>query len=140
MTLTLTVFRATPSMNAFANPGRAHWKYASLRREWRLALTDALLEARAATRVPLRWPRPPKQHVTVLVTRCRLRGQKELDVDNLYGGLKFLLDALKRHELIDDDKPACVTVTADQDISPDSAPRTIIRLSIEPPLLRDIAS
>lgn len=140
MTLTLTVLRVTPSLNEFANPGRAHWKYAHHRREWRRALTDALLEARAATRVPLRWPRPPRQHVTVRVTRLRPKGWSELDVDNLYGGLKPVLDALKWHELIDDDKPACVTVTADQDISPDRAQRTLIRLSIEPPILREIAS
>lgn len=141
MTLTLTVLRATPSLNAFSNPGRSsRWRYADLRKRWRLALTDALLEARSAERVPLRWPRPPRAHVTVHVTRYRTAGRAPLDIDNLYGGLKPVLDAMKWHDLIDDDNPAAITVTADQDISPDRAPRTVIRLSIEPPLLREIAS
>lgn len=139
MTLTLMVIRATPSLNAFSNPGwTARFAYAKLRSAWRLAIQEALVDARVAERVPLRWPRPPKQLVTVEVIRYRVKGRSELDVDNLYGGLKPVLDALKFHELIDDDNPACITLTARQDISPDRAPRTEIRLSLEPPQLREI--
>jgi hypothetical protein len=139
VTLTLTVLRATPSLNAFSNPGwTARFRYSDLRKRWRLALTDALLEARSADRVPLPWPRPPHEHVTVHITRYRTPGRAPLDVDNLYGGLKPVLDALKWHELIDDDNPSATTVTAEQDVSPDRAPRTVIRLSLNPPLLREI--
>ena len=48
MTLTLTVYRATPSLNEFANIRRSNaWKYRSLRTAWHYAISQALLEARA---------------------------------------------------------------------------------------------
>lgn len=131
------VIRATPSLNTFANPRHgSRWRYTELRRTWHRAIAEALLDS---GRARLWWPRPPDEHVTVDIVRARPQGRPALDVDNLYGGLKPVLDALKHHALIADDKPSAITLTARQAISPDRAPRTEIRLSIEPPVLREIA-
>jgi hypothetical protein len=138
MTLVLTVFRATPSLNEFANLRRSHaWRYRDLRRIWDRAIGDALLEARAAYRKPLTWPRPPEARVTVRVTRFA-PAHHHLDPDNLTGGLKPLLDALKGHQVIADDTPKAIELEAVQAVSPVRQPQrwTEIRMSIEPPTLR----
>ena len=138
MMLTLQVPEATPSLNAFSNPSGRRWKYLRLRRHWKVAIKDALLEARAATRTPLAWPRPPKEFVLVQVTRYA-PAHHWLDADNLAGGMKPLLDALKAHEVIADDAPTAIDLVPRQEVSPHAQPSrwTEIRLSIDPPLLRE---
>jgi len=42
---------------------------------------------------------------SVTVTRYASR---QLDWDNMAGGLKFLLDAMVKNEIIEDDNPSCV--------------------------------
>ena len=139
MTLTLTVLRATPSLNDFANIRRQPWRYRDIRRTWYRAVQDALIEARSATRVPLAWPRPPHVQVTVQVTRYAPAHQW-LDPDNLAGGLKPVLDALKAHEVIADDTAKAIKLIPRQDVSPHQQPTrwTEIRLSLDPPILREI--
>jgi len=140
MTLTLRIPHASPSMNDFANPhSSAKWKYRQLRRVWHKAITDALLEARVADRQPLRWPRPPREHVQVVVTRYAPEHQW-LDPDNLRGGLKPVLDALKKHEVIVDDNAKAIELHDRQAVSPFAQPTrwTEIVLSIDPPMLREI--
>jgi hypothetical protein len=139
VTLTLTVYRATPSLNEFANIRRSNaWKYRSLRTAWLGAIGQALLEARADYRRPLAWPRPPHERVTVHVTRYA-PAHHWLDPDNLTGGLKPVLDGLKAHELIDNDTAKDIDLVVNQAISETNLPRwTAIRLSIDPPTLREI--
>lgn len=139
MTLTLRIPRATPSLNDFANPHRSgKWKYRQLRRVWHRALQDALLEARVAERTPLRWPLPPKELVQVRVTRYAPEHQW-LDADNLAGGLKPVLDALKAFDVIADDNSKAIELTLRQAVSPYAQPTrwTEIVLSLEPPMLRE---
>ena len=139
MTLTLTIYRATPSLNEFANIRRSNaWKYRSLRTAWHQAIGTALLEARASSRRPLSWPRPPKELVTILVTRYA-PAHHWLDPDNLTGGLKPVLDALKAHELIANDTAKDIDLVVNQAISETNLARwTGIQLSLDPPELREI--
>ena len=139
MTLTLTVYRATPSLNEFANLRRSNaWKYRSLRSAWHVAIGQALLEARADYRRPLAWPRPPQERVEVRVTRYAPAHQW-LDPDNLTGGLKPVLDGLKAHELIDNDTAKDIDLVVNQAISETNLARwTAIRLMLDPPMTREI--
>lgn len=140
MTLTLRIPYASPSLNAFANPHRtAKWKYRQLRKVWHRAIQDALLEARVAERQPLRWPFPPKALVQVVVTRYAPE-HHWLDADNLAGGLKPILDALKSHEVIDDDSTKAIELLTRQAVSPYAQPTRWIELvlSIDPPMLRGL--
>lgn len=139
MTLVLTILKATPSLNAFANLRRQPWRYREIRRSWSRHLVDALLAARALDRQPLRWPRPPSERVTVRVTRYAPEHQW-LDPDNLVGGLKPLLDALKAHEVIRDDTAKAIELEAHQAVSPHRQPArwTEIQLSLDPPVVREI--
>lgn len=139
MTLTLTVYRATPSLNEFANIRRTNaWKYRALRTAWHYDIGMALLEARADYRRPLAWPRPPRERVTVLVTRYA-PVHHWLDPDNLTGGLKPVLDGLKAHELIRNDTAKDIDLIVNQAVSETNLARwTAIRLSLEPPIVREI--
>jgi len=138
MTLTLTVYRATPSLNEFANVRRSNaWKYRSLRSAWHYDLGQALLEARSAVRRPLAWPRPPTARVAVCVTRYAPAHQW-LDPDNLTGGLKPVLDGLKAHELIANDTAKDIDLVVNQATSETNLTRwTSIRLSLNPPPTRE---
>lgn len=138
MTLTLTVYRATPSLNEFANVRRANaWKYRSLRSSWLYDIGQALLEARASYRRPLAWPRPPHERVVIHVTRYAPVHQW-LDPDNLTGGLKPVIDGLKAYELIDNDTAQDIDLVVNQAISETNLARwTAIRLSLDPPMLRE---
>jgi hypothetical protein len=139
MTLMLTVYRATPSLNEFANIRRTQaWKYRSLRAAWHHAIGQALLEARSESRRPLSWPRPPKERVRICVTRYAPT-HHWLDPDNLTGGLKPVLDALKAHELVVNDTAKDIDLVVNQAISETALPRwTAIRLTLDPPTLREI--
>jgi hypothetical protein len=139
VTLTLTIYRATPSLNEFHNIRRSNaWKYRSLRAAWHRAIESALLEARSESRRPLAWPRPPHERVTVQITRYA-PAHHWLDPDNLTGGLKPVLDALKAHELVANDTAKDIALEARQAVSQTNLARwTAIRLSLEPPDLREI--
>jgi hypothetical protein len=139
MTLTLRIPRASPSLNDFANPySSSKYKYRELRKRWNREIGDALLEARVAERKPLRWPRPPKERVYLVVTRYAPEHQW-LDADNLAGGMKPVLDALKAHDVIADDNTRAIELTTRQDVSPHAQPTrwTEIELSIDPPMRRE---
>jgi hypothetical protein len=139
VTLTLTVYRATPSLNAFANIRRSNaWKYRSLRSAWHYDIGQALLEARSQVRRPLAWPRPPQELVSVRVTRYA-PAHHWLDADNLAGGLKPVLDALKAHAVIADDSAKHIALEARQAVSPTALPRwTEIQLTLDQPHVREI--
>ena len=139
MTLVLSIPYPTPSLNAFANPSGRRWKYAQIRKHWHRYAQDALLEARAEARRPLAWPRPPAEPVRVEVIRFAPEHQW-LDRDNLYGGLKPLLDALRSFEVLADDTTKAIDLVARQEVSPHRVPArwTEIRLRLDPPALHEV--
>jgi Holliday junction resolvase RusA-like endonuclease len=50
-------------------------------------------------------PSMPLNKARVQATRCSSR---EIDTDNLYGSFKSVIDSLKFHGVVIDDKPSCV--------------------------------
>jgi hypothetical protein len=119
--LRLRILRSTPSLNDWSNV-RQRWRYREIRRQWQRAISEAVLEAREQTgRKVLPWPRPPKGVVQIHVTRYAPR---RFDDDNFRGGLKPVFDGLKSLELIDNDGPANIEVTAEQVRSPYRVPAT----------------
>lgn len=52
----------------------------------------------------------PRHHVRIKSSRVRL-----LDVDNLYGGCKHLIDSLRLTGIIPDDDPASITLEVTQE-------------------------
>lgn len=51
------------------------------------------------------------RRINVCITRC---GTKLLDLDNLYGSVKFICDALRYAKLIPDDNPEAINLTVRQ--------------------------
>jgi hypothetical protein len=109
MRLVLRVPCLTPSLNAFVNT-RARWRYQTIRAEWERRLHHAWLDARAHGAQP--WTHPP--HGKVLVTVERVSNRPGLDVDNFVGGLKPVIDALKRMRFLDDDDAGSLELAARQ--------------------------
>lgn len=132
MTLRLRALISTPSLNDWSNV-RQRWRYREIRRRWERALQEAVLESRAdlGCRV-LPWPRPPRSLVHVHVVRYAPRAY---DDDNFRGGLKPVLDGLKALQLIADDAPKNIQVTAEQRRSPYRVPETwtTITLTVDEP-------
>lgn len=52
----------------------------------------------------------PRHHVRIKSSRVRL-----LDIDNLYGGAKHLIDSLRLAGIIPDDDPASITLEVTQE-------------------------
>ncbi len=142
MTLDLTILATTPSLNHWANttPAVARWKYRDLRQRWLRHVNDALLEARSQGVMATRfWPRPPQTRVDVSVIRYA-PPHHWLDEDNLTGGLKPLLDALKALELIRDDNPRAIALHVSQAVSPYQAPHrwSRVTLAVDHPAGREV--
>jgi hypothetical protein len=89
MKFELTITMATPSLNKYAF---SHWRtqYRD-KQEWHAALLVASRQAGATKATG-------KRRITVL--RC---GRKMLDIDNAIGGLKPILDGMRKLELLVDD-------------------------------------
>jgi hypothetical protein len=141
VTLEMVIPAATPSLNAFA---KAHFRtYNAIRQTWVGHVRDGFFDALArAGRHAERWPTPPHAKVRLTVTRVIKSGQL-LDLDNLVGGLKPVIDALKINGLIDDDNPHALDLVATQEINPHAVDPirryTVIRLDrlhaiTQPPL------
>jgi hypothetical protein len=115
----LGIPEATPTLNALT---RAHWtKYRQLRRHWSMLVLVAKSEAGAHGNA--------REPMAVTVVRY---GKQPLDPDNLTGGCKVLIDALKDHGLIVDDNPVNLTLHVEQ--KKDRYPRTHVSIrSIAPP-------
>ncbi len=62
----------------------------------------------------------------IVITRY---GARVLDYDNLVGGAKPLVDAIRRSELIEDDRPACVDLEYNQNKCPKKDERTVITIT-----------
>jgi hypothetical protein len=94
----------TPSNNEYAR--LHHMQQHALHRDFEWAVLAEL--QRLTVRAPGKtWPRPPTFRVRVTVYRS---GINPRDVDNAYGGLKPLLDALRKNHLIADDDMAHIEV------------------------------
>jgi hypothetical protein len=138
MRLVLQIPWPTPSLNDLANV-RSRWAYKTTRARWERRVSDAWLEAKvAAGRGPVLWQKPPRCRVRVTIERFA-RTEHALDADNLVGGCKPVLDALRRLELIDEDRHAAIELVARQAKSPYRFPAmwtqiTLERLDPEPEL------
>lgn len=129
---TFTVPRAIASQNrATVNRGRARYGYRDERARW---VWDLTMAARAAG-IPLASGR---RRVTIV--RLMGRGQRELDVPNLWGGAKLPIDALCQPRtfrgqvrpgagLIVDDSPRWVEIEMGQERAADGRPAT--RITVE---------
>lgn len=101
---TLDIPEASPSLNAFANSLRPY-AYQKIRNDWQKYLISAWWEAREHT--PALASLTPPRRARLTVTRSSPRA---LDPDNLVGGLKPVIDALRRMNLIHDDDPESLTL------------------------------
>lgn len=118
-TVKLDIPKRTPSLNDFG--GRNHWtKYHRLKNSWADHIQVAKIDARC-------WGRPEYERVRLVIERHAAIPIK--DDDNLYGGLKPVLDALVRVGLLkDDSRDVIVTQEILQIRSPRKDERTIVRI------------
>lgn len=93
----------TPSLNAFN--GRRWYAKNKLKTAW-LSMLSLAPGMHAAHTVPV----TTKRRVTILRVAPRV-----LDMDNLYGGCKPILDAMVTLGLLRDDKPAWLDLHVSQD-------------------------
>lgn len=131
MTLVLRIPWATPSLNELANR-RSRFAYKAQRTRWLRRINEAFLEAKAArghSRVSI-WEKPPKCRVRVTVERFG-RMEHALDGDNFTGGLKPVLDALRKLELIDNDTHQAIDLQGRQPKNPHRAPTMWTRITLE---------
>lgn len=110
----ITIPYPTPSLNAVRR--MHHQTYRRLRDE---------LTVFVQWRIYRELHCPSGERRTVTVTRHSPRG---LDFDNLAGGAKPLIDALKRSRLIEDDRPACAELVYEQVKSTRKGSKTIVRI------------
>ncbi len=107
----LVIPEATPSLNRLH--GR-HWsRYRRHRKRWSALVLAAKLDARI-------YGAPLLPRARVHITRY---GRRILDPDNAIGGCKALIDGLKDHGLLADDRH--IVLTVEQHIG---EPRTIVRI------------
>jgi len=118
MRVEFTIPSVTPSLNTWQRMNR--YQKPKVRRMF-------AWECRAFR--PVSWPVTPPPFVRVSITRC---GKKLLDADNLTGGVKPCLDALKDAGFIADDSPAHIALDVAQVLTK-AQPHMRIRLEIDHP-------
>ena len=64
--------------------------------------------------------------VTVRITRC---GTKLLDLDNLYGSVKFVCDALRYAQIIPEDSPTAISLEVRQKLCKRGETGTLIEIN-----------
>lgn len=117
MTKLVLYTQATPSLNDWAN-SRGRFTYARLRATWMRRINHAWFEAKAkAGHGPALWLFPPKGRVRLTVERFG-RTEAGLDQDNFEGGLKPVIDALKKLQFVDDDDRASIELVTEQHKNP----------------------
>jgi Holliday junction resolvase RusA-like endonuclease len=110
----LTIPKASPSLNTINGQ---HWNhYRQQKRAWLDLIWVAKLDAGI-------YGMPMFERAKVSIERF---GTRSLDVDNLTGGCKMLIDSLRQLGLIVDDSPAHIALTVTQRIS--KTPRTVIHV------------
>lgn len=110
-----TIPEVAPSLNRLL---RMHWRTRRrLLKKWEWAIFAEVYR--------LGGPIAVKQvgRVAVRITR---RGRKTLDQDNLHGAAKIILDALKASKVIEDDSPAHIELTCEQE---SGSPQTTVRIA-----------
>lgn len=128
--LVLRIPWATPSLNEIVNR-RNRWAYRLTKTRWMRRIADAYCEEKAARgRGPEIWLKPPKCRVRVTVERFT-RQENALDADNLLGGLKPILDALRLQSLIDEDRAAAIELIARQPKNPHATPPMWTQITLE---------
>jgi len=113
----LEIPRATPSRNATHH---RHWRVAY--REKKLWTQEIHVALRQQMHSSGRYQLQKPARIRLTIERT---GQRLLDQDNLVGGFKSLLDAMKALQLIVDDDPAHLELIAKQS---KGTPRTVITL------------
>jgi Holliday junction resolvase RusA-like endonuclease len=109
--IVLDIPRATPSLNATRYK---HWRVAQREKElWHQEVRVARMQGGYHGVKP-----PQKARVTI-----ERYGPRTLDVDNFIAGLKGLLDALRRENLIRDDTADCLELVPRQFRG---SPRTVV--------------
>lgn len=127
--LVLRIPWPTPSLN---DPGvRQRWAYKTTKARWLRRVADAWFEAKAAAgRGPVIWVKPPRCRVRVTIERFG-RMENALDLDNLMGGYKCVLDALRALQLIDEDRHAAIDLVARQPKNPYRLPAMWTQITLE---------
>lgn len=111
----LTIPVPTPSLNRTHG---GHWThYSKVKRAW----LEEIFAAKVAAKVSGD-PRYGRSSLTI-----ERYGKRLLDPDNFTGGLKPVIDGLKRNGLILDDTPKHITLNAIQHVGPPPY-RTVIRI------------
>lgn len=112
----LNIPKASPSLNATT---RAHWMvYYRQKKLWERLIWIAKVEARV-------FSDPLFERAAITITRY---GKRQLDPDNLVGGVKVLVDALKAVRIITDDSPDHIRLTVDQHAKADAPESTVIAI------------
>lgn len=111
----LSAPRAFPSMNAWH--GGPDWKYKRVKADWLKEFPPAAVHRARGQRL-----------VSIVRLYPKKRGQRRYDDDNLRGGAKPILDALRAHGWLVNDSPQWCTLEVRQrhPIQGEHLPRTII--------------
>lgn len=110
----LTIPEPTPSLNPML---RQFWsKRHKDQKRWRWLVRAARLNANYH-------PTQPLQKARVTVTR---HGKRILDTDNLYGGVKGLVDLLVKEGILANDTPEHVELVTKQQKT--KAPKTVVQI------------
>jgi hypothetical protein len=129
MRLVLQIPWPTPSLNDLANV-RSRWAYKTTRARWERRVSDAWFDAKVAAGRSVIWVKPPRCRVRVTIERFA-RTAHALDADNLVGGCKPVLDALRKLELIDEDRHAAIELVTRQQKSPYRYPAMWTQITLE---------
>ena len=118
MIVTWYIYRRCPTINDWNGPKK--WKYAKLAKEW-------LHEFPPASRQKAKGKR------MVLIIRVFKRGvgQRRYDLDNLRGGVKVVVDALKKTGWLVNDSPKWCEIVVDQrhPVAGEWTPSTVVSVS-----------
>jgi Holliday junction resolvase RusA-like endonuclease len=114
----LIIPEPTPSLNPML---RQFWHLRHKdQKRWRWLVRAARLAAKYH-------PTEPLQKARVTITR---HGKRILDRDNLYGGVKGLVDILVKEGILADDTPAHVELVVQQRVT--KPPRTVVQIEAMP--------
>jgi Holliday junction resolvase RusA-like endonuclease len=109
-----TIYGPTYSTNKLV---KMHWA-AKKRLRSNAAWSIVAAAANAGSELPPAEQGPPEIRMRVHLTICRRR---RFDPDNVHGGIKILLDAMRDLALIKNDSPKWLDLKVDQKLEPDKA-------------------
>jgi len=114
----LTIPRATPSLNELHGK---HWTTKhKIKQQWRVLIWNALATQLQTPDYKARGKR------TLTIKR---HGKRSLDVDNLYGGCKIVIDLLRDFGLlVDDDAKNIILTASNEKLGKGEEPHTVLIL------------